>query len=121
VRCGSKVAILSGDDNESLTAYGRRIRLLRFISLYYITYMLGPWAIVVDLAYRCYEYEIYKGTGRPVAFGELRCSSVWGPTVVCLALLLTLRMGMSMVVSVELFLAFHSLRSDQANLVYPEP
>jgi hypothetical protein len=107
--------------NAALLLFGQSLYASWIQQQYYITYILGPWAIVVGLACRYSEYVIYKGTGRPVALQELCRGFVWGPAVVCLALLFSVRMGMRMVVGVEPFLAFHSIESDQADVIYPEP
>ena len=107
--------------NAALLLFGQSLYASWIQQRYYITYILGPWAIVVSLVCRYSEYVIYKGTGRPVELQELCRSSVWGPAVLCLALLFAVRMIMRMIVGVEPFLAFHSLRSEQADVMYPEP
>ena len=113
--------LTSALNNAALLLFGQSLYASWIQQRYYITYILGPWAVVVSLVCRCADYEIYKQTGRLVELRELRRRSVWGPAVVCLALLFCVRMAVRTAVGVEPFLAFRRLRFDQADLTYPEP
>lgn len=88
---------------------------------YYITHFLGPLAVTINLVCRYADYDIYKRTGRPLALQELCCSSVYGPTIVCLGVLFSARLCVRAMVGVEPFLAFHRLGSVEADVMYPEP
>jgi hypothetical protein len=113
--------LTSALNNAALLLFGQSLYASWIQERYYITYILGPWAIVVSLVCRYADYKIYKCTGRPIALQELRRSSVYGPAVTCLAVVFGVRMVVRMAVGVELFLAFHRLGFDQADLIYPEP
>jgi hypothetical protein len=88
---------------------------------HYITHILGPFAVVINLMCRYVDYEICKQTGRSVALRELCRRSVYGPAVSCLVVLFTARLCVRMVVGVEPFLAFQRLGSAEADGMYPEP
>jgi hypothetical protein len=113
--------LASALNNTALLLFGQSLYASWIQERYYITYILGPWAIVVSLVCRYADYEIYKCTGRSIVLQELVRSSVYGPAVVCLAILFSARMVVRMAVGVEPFLAFHPLRFDQADLMYSEP
>jgi hypothetical protein len=122
----SAVALLpcvlpSALNNAALLLFGQSLYASWIQERYYITYILGPWAIVVSLVCRYADYEIYKCTGRPIALRELCRSSVYGPAVAYLALIFGVRMVLRMAVGIEPFLAFHRLGFDQADMMYPEP
>lgn len=87
----------------------------------YITHILGPLAVIINLVCRYGDYGIYKSTGRPLALRETCCGSVYGPAAVCLGVLFGARLCVRMVVGVEPFLAFHRLGSVEADGMYPEP
>jgi hypothetical protein len=121
----SAVALLpcvlaSALNNAALLLFGQSLYASWIQERSYITYILGPWAIVVSLVCRYADYEIYKHTGRPIELQELRRSSVYGPAVAYLALIFGVRMVLRMAVGVEPFLGFHPLGFDQADMMYPE-
>jgi len=113
--------LTSALSNAALLQFGQSLYASWIQRRYYITYILGPWAIVVSLVCRYADYEIWKRTARPTALWKLRRGSVYGPAIACLAVLFGVRMVVRMVVGVEPFIAFHRLRFDQADVMYHEP
>jgi hypothetical protein len=107
--------------NASLLLFGQSLYASWIQQRYHVTHVFGPLAVVVNLACRYCDYEIYKRSGRPLALRELSCYSVYGPAVIFLAILFVARLYIRILAGVEPFLAFHVLGADQADLLYPEP
>jgi hypothetical protein len=107
--------------NAACLLFGQSLYASWIQERYYITHILGPFAVVINLVCRYSDYEIYKRTGRPLALRELCCSSVYGPAILCLAVLFSARLCVRMMVGVEPFLAFQALESAKADAMYPEP
>jgi hypothetical protein len=107
--------------NAAYLLFGQSLYASWIQERYYITHILGPMAVVINLLCRYPDYEIYKRTGRPLALRELRCGSVYGPALLCLAVLFSARLCVRTMVGVEPFLAFKVLGSVEANAMYPEP
>jgi hypothetical protein len=106
--------------NAAYLLFGQSLYASWIQQRWHITHILGPFAVVINLVCRYSDYEIYKGTGRPLALRELGCS-VYGPAVVLLAVLFSARLCVRMMIGVEPFLAFHRLEPAQADAMYPEP
>jgi hypothetical protein len=107
--------------NAAYLRFGQSLYASWIQERHYITHILGPMAVVINLLCRHPDYEIYKRTGRPLALRELSCRSVWGPALLCLAVLFSARLCVRMMVGVEPFLAFQALESARADAMYPEP
>jgi hypothetical protein len=107
--------------NAAYLLFGQSLYASWIQERHYITQILGPMAVVINLLCRYPDYEIYKRTGRPLALRELCCRSVWGPAILCLAVLFSARLCGRMMVGVEPFLAFRALESARAHAIYPEP
>jgi hypothetical protein len=62
--------------NAAVLLFGQSLCASWIEQRYYVTYILGPWAVVVNLICRYADYEIYKRTGRQIAVRELCRSEV---------------------------------------------
>jgi hypothetical protein len=107
--------------NAAWLLFGQSLYASWIQERYYITHILGPMAVVINLLCRYSDYEIYKRTGRPLAWRELGCSSIYVPAILCLAVLFSARLCVRMMIGVEPFLAFQRLRSAEADAMFPEP